>query len=212
LKLWIRHRKLYPVIHKTTGTITSAILQASRKRGTIPSFVRPLISLVKAARPRHRAVYGEYKTMLDVVVPSEQPSMKEVKSEGSYSVGTSDKVQYLLASKRINVHDDYVYASTGALPFKGEAFDVAIVRGRLEYLSKHEGEGLLSALEEISRRVVVMVPNKGLPLSSKLRYYGSIWSVDELRDKGYKVYGVGGRVQLLISPPHHDLQAVYHDP
>jgi hypothetical protein len=198
LKLWIRHGRLYPVIHKTTGTITSAILQASRKRGTIPSFMRPLISLVKSARPCHRAVYGEYKTMLDVVVPSEQPSMKEAKARGSYSVGTSDKVQYLLASKRINVHDDYVYASMERPPFKRGAFDIAIVRGRLEYLSKHEGEDLLSALEEISRRVVVMVPNKGLPLSSKLRYYRSIWSVDELRDKGYKVYGVGLVTKLRI--------------
>jgi hypothetical protein len=83
-------------------------------------------------------------------------------------------------------------------PFKRGAFDVAIVRGRLEYLSKHEGEGLLSALEEISRRVVVMVPNKGLPLKSTLRYYGSIWSVDELRDKGYKVYGVGLAMKLRV--------------
>jgi hypothetical protein len=56
----------------------------------------------------------------------------------------------------------------------------------------------LSALEEISRRVVVTVPNKGLPLSSELKYYRSIWSVDELRNKGYKVLGVGLVVEIRI--------------
>jgi hypothetical protein len=44
--------------------------------------------------------------------------MKEVKARDSYSVGISDKVQYLLASKRIDVHADYVYASMERLPLR----------------------------------------------------------------------------------------------
>jgi len=50
-------------------------------------------------------------------------------------------------------------------------------------------ERLLNTLEKIGRRIVVWVPNNGLPMNPMHRCYRSIWHIDELKNKGYKVYG-----------------------
>jgi len=191
LKLWMKYRRKYPVIYKTTGAVTSRYFTSySRKVPRLKHFLKSLeLGLYKA-------IYDNYKTMLDIVVPYEEPYIKSIKSSISYSVGISNKIQYLLASKRIKVHEDYIYTSLEKLPFRDKAFDIIIVRGYLEYLRKYEGKRLLNALEGIGRRIVISVPNNGLPIDPAYRYYRSVWSVDELKSKGYKVYGFGLRIEV----------------
>jgi hypothetical protein len=192
LKLWMKYRRRYPVIYKTTGAVTSRYFTSySRKVTRLKHFLKLLIEL-----GLYKAIYDNYKTMLDIVVPYEEPYIKSIKSSISYSVGISNKIQYLLASKRIKVHEDYIYASLEKLPFRDKAFDIIIVRGCLEYLRKYEGKRLLNTLEEIGRRIVISVPNNGLPIDPAYRCYRSVWSVDELRRKGYKVYGFGLRIEV----------------
>jgi hypothetical protein len=156
-------------------------------------FIHHIVPLLKLVRDR--LIYGKYKTMLNVVIPIEQPYIKKVKSSTSYTVGVSDKVQYLLASKRINVHDDYILASLENLPFRKKVFDVVILKSVIEYFHKHEGERLLNILGTIGHKLIIMVPNNGLPISSSYRYYRSTWCVNEFKSKGYKVHGLIPKIQ-----------------
>jgi hypothetical protein len=193
-KIWGRD---YPIIYKTTGTITLKSYNLKSLRGSkLYSAFRFIASLLRSNC--YRTIYDEYDTMLDVVVPEELSYVKRLRSSASYSVGISSKVQYLLASKRVHVHDDYVCACAEKIPFRMESFDLVLVKGCLEYLRKHEGGRMLSVLEEIGRRIVVWVPNNGLPISPVYRHYRSIWRVDELKSRGYKVYGFGLMVRTEI--------------
>jgi len=187
LKIWGRY---YPIIYKTTGAITLKSHDFKSLRGSkLYSVFRFMVSLLRLNR--YRTIYGEYDAMLDVVVPLEQPYVKRLKSRTSYSVGIASKSQYLLASKRSHVHDDYVCACAEKPPFRMKSFDLVLIKGCLEYMRKREGERTLSALEDIGCRIVVWAPNNGLPIDPAYRHYRSVWCVGELKSKGYKVYGSG---------------------
>jgi len=197
LKLFEIWRRDHPIIYKTTGTISlrSLIFKNSKLYSAFRSMTSLLISIFC------RAIYGKYNMMLDVVVPSWQPYIKMSKSRAGYSVGISSKVQYLLASKGVRVHNDYVRACAEKPPFRTGSFDLVVIKDCLEYLHKHEGEKMLNALEKIGRKMIVWVPNNGFPMNPAYRHYRSIWRVDELKSKGYKVYGFGIMSWMNIRKP-----------
>jgi hypothetical protein len=129
--------------------------------------------------------------MLDLVVPVEQLDLKDLKSKRSHSIGVSNKIQYLLASKKIKVHDDYVLSSLDDVPFREHSFDAINVSGVLEYMPKHEGEVLLEKLERIGDKIIVKLPNNGFPITFAYKTYKSIWHAEDLKRKGYKVRSYG---------------------
>ena len=103
-------------------------------------------------------------------------------------MGVSDKMQFLLASKKISVHDDYVLTSLKNLPFRKRAFDLIIVRGILEYyLNLKVNEGILRALEEHRRGLVVVAPNNGCPITWSHKCYRSVCRANEFKGDGYRV-------------------------
>lgn len=54
----------------------------------------------------------------------------------------------------------------------------------------------MDVLERIGRRLVITVVNNGFPRGPRYRYYRSIWRINELRNKDYKVYGLVPRIRF----------------
>lgn len=183
-RLWMKHQK---PIQKTSGVVSGGSL-----------FVYKLENFRKITQTRSLLLhYGKVIRkswkMLDLVVPIEQPDLIVLKPKRGHSVGLSNKIQYLLASKKIKVHNDYVLVSFESIPFREHSFDTINVNGVLEYTSKKEGEELLKRLENFGNKLVVKLPNNGFPITWAFKTYKSKWHAEDLKGRGYKVYSYGIR-------------------
>ncbi|HID17756.1 TPA: class I SAM-dependent methyltransferase, partial [Candidatus Bathyarchaeota archaeon] len=107
-------------------------------------------------------------------------------------VGVDVSSEYLKSARRLNVYEHLILADARNLPFKGRFADVSLVCEVVEHIgSKREGLRLLSEVERVTkRRVVVTTPR------SNEAFFGSPdhvtkWEVGDFKRLGYKVRGVG---------------------
>jgi hypothetical protein len=127
--------------------------------------------------------------------------MKKRLAKRIFSVGVSNKRRYLVISKKLGVHDDYVTADPEKLPFKEQSFDIAFLSGLLEYLSREKGEHVLKTSEKVARRNLIRVPCSGSPADAMhLVFEGgfvlerSNWEKSDFKAKQYKTvfFGIKG--------------------
>jgi hypothetical protein len=117
------------------------------------------------------------------------------------SVGVDSFKPYLEKSKKMGIHDEYFLMDVRNLKFKRKSFDAVLALDLIEHLTKSEGEKLLTDMERIARKkVIIFTPNGFL---EQHEYDGNIrqvhksgWTVSEMRKKGYKIFGVNG-IKLL---------------
>lgn len=195
LRLYLKHHRAFPAIHKTTGKAFPKYKPSKIRRST--KLLSYQLSNMFHANERIFADFTTESLLLDFgVIPKEQLWIKSVK-RGSYSIGVSIRRQYLLVSKKLNIHDDYVRASPSNLPFRKQVFDVIIIKGLLEYLKKAEGwKALSNALQIVRKELVIFAPNKSYPLDYAYQYYLSSWNPEELQKLGFKMYGSHFRVDI----------------
>ncbi|MEM3586885.1 MAG: glycosyltransferase [Candidatus Jordarchaeaceae archaeon] len=182
MRLWTKYGKL---VQKTSGPVSGGFLFIYKLDRLIRIMKRMFMPLC------YGSVIRKSWRLLDIVVPIEQPDITDLKSKECRSVGLSDKLQYLLASKKIKVHDDYILASLESMPFRDYSFDTINVSGVLEYMSKKEGERVLEEIERLGDKLVVKLPNNSSPVTWAFRTYKSRWHAEDLRERGYKVYSYG---------------------
>jgi len=100
-------------------------------------------------------------------------------------------------AKGSGTYQDLALADVRHLPFKDKSVDVAVSVAVLEHLDKHDGEKLLSELERVSRRMMVISCPVGKWEqesydNNPYQEHKYVWSVGELRDKGFRdMNGVG---------------------
>ena len=116
---------------------------------------------------------------------------------GSYKVGLDFHKPYILRSKISSIHNDYALGDVRILPFKPNSFDYAIATELLEHLEKYEGLRMIAELEKVARRVILTTPNGFLPTypgpdDNPDESHLSGWTVGELKQLGFKVYGLNG--------------------
>jgi len=195
LRLALKHKDSFAVIHKTTGTVSlrpsglylintwkNALRRALNKVGVV------VLNLL----------VGSFQNVLDVgTVPITQPFLLNFlpRLAHSYSVGVSEDVCFIHASKRIKTHKDYVLCSLTRLPFRPKAFDLCVIWSLLEYLYKNKGKKLLKNAEEVGRSVLVRCPNNGAPLNEAYCLYFSKYSVKELKAEGFIILGKGSQLR-----------------
>ena len=81
--------------------------------------------------------------------------------------------------------------------FESDTFDCVILLDVVEHLKKDEGLRLLDNVERIARKkIFVVTPNGFLPSgafdNNPWQIHRSGWTVEEMRNRGYKVLGVHG--------------------
>ena len=202
--LYLKHKHFYKTIHKTTGTL-DVFYQIREKLAAIFSNLHML-----AVKCTLQFLGGHFTgTVLDLgCVPGEQLYLRKLLKNERYSVGVSDKKRYVLVSKQLKVHDDYVIAKLKKLPFKEHSFDATILFGILEYMPKKQANKLVSVAEKIGKKVMVKVPYLCSPiflplLSNKNRaccVFDSCWDVADFQKRDYKtlVLGVRNLTPLLL--------------
>ncbi len=115
----------------------------------------------------------------------------------SYSIGVDAFEPYIEASKDKKVHNEYVLADITDLSFEPDSFDAVVLIEVLEHLAKEEGRALLEKVENwAKKKIVITMPNGYLPQSetsgNPYQVHRSGWTIEEVKNRGYKVYGMAG--------------------
>jgi len=116
----------------------------------------------------------------------------------SYSVGVDIYEPYLRSSIRAGIHDAYVKADLRQIDkakFPPASFDVVLAYDVIEHLTKDEGHTLVDKCKYwAKKKVMISTPNSYWPGSIRnveFQRHKSGWSVTELRNLGFDVYGTG---------------------
>ncbi len=117
-----------------------------------------------------------------------------------YSVGIDYYEPYINKSKSEKIHNKYLlHDITRKLPFQENSFEVIICTEVIEHLSKEDGLNLLNEMERVAINKVILTTPNGLMIDlhptkedNPEEKHISGWETDELRELGYKVYGIDG--------------------
>lgn len=117
--------------------------------------------------------------------------------------------------RRDGSHNTLVLDAIMPLPFEEKSFDIALCLQTLEHLEKEEGKLLLEQMEKIARKQVIVTTDVGEFVQGQsntgnpLQEHKYVWSIKELQESGYKVFGIGpflgwggemGASQLVPAP------------
>jgi SAM-dependent methyltransferase len=121
---------------------------------------------------------------------------------GPKLVGVDGYAPALEEAKLNQTHDEYVLGDVKAIGqvFQAKQFDACIALDVIEHLEKEDGWRMLEDMERIARkRVVIFTPNGFIPQRSQngdLQEHLSGWTAEEMRARGYQVYGMYGPKHL----------------
>lgn len=139
---------------------------------------------------------GNKWTILDIAC-GYSSSIRSIE-EGSYKVGLDFFKPYILNSKTLSLHNDYVLGDVRALPFKSKSFDCVVATEIIEHLIKADGLVMINQMEEVAKeKIFLTTPNGFLPTyagpdDNPEESHLSGWHAGELKELGFKVYGLGG--------------------
>lgn len=118
--------------------------------------------------------------------------------KGSLKVGLDHYEPYISKSRSQSVHDFYVLGDARELPFEANSFDCALATEVLEHLDKQEGSKMIKEMERVAKKKILLTtPNGFLPTypgpnDNPDEAHLSGWTVDDVKDLGFKVYGISG--------------------
>ena len=100
--------------------------------------------------------------------------------------------------KALGMYRELVLGDANHLPFRDNSFDVVLCMALIEHLEKEEGGKLLREMERIAtKEVVISTPvgeyKQGALNGNPYQQHRYCWEPAELRERGYKVRGVGIR-------------------
>lgn len=176
-------------IHKTTGLVSEKIFKPNPIINTLNKL--PTMKLLKKNKFSNlNFLLDGSKTFLDVgIMPAEQIWIKSIKNK-KYSIGISDELPYILISKRIGVHDDFVLCQMDCLPFREKYFDLALFVGILEYSTKSKAISIINSVHSVSKKNIILVPNSCFSKSQSLKLFKSYWDSKDFKKLNYSVLGL----------------------
>lgn len=141
---------------------------------------------------------GSCESVLDVACGSDSP-FRLLSGEVIYSVGVDAHQPSLDRSENLGIHTETKRIDVLELDehFDPGSFDAVLLLDLIEHLEKRDALRLLRTAERIARkRVVVFTPNGFLPQEpyddNEHQRHRSGWSVEEMEQLGYRVWGVNG--------------------
>jgi len=196
-RLYIKHKSSYKRIFTYTGDVSWKNLrlrEALRILG--PAYFRLFPDFYSILK---RELSG-CETVLDLGCGHHSPLQV---CKIPFSVGVELFEPSLKESMRKGIHSQYIQADIRQIEFKPKSFDAVIAIELLEHLTKQEGAELLDKdkMERWARKkVVVTTPNgylwQGTYANNPLQEHKSGWSVKELRELEFRVFGLNGWKRL----------------
>lgn len=116
---------------------------------------------------------------------------------GSFTVGVDAFKPYIDECKRIKSHNVLLVRNINGISYKDKTFDVVLCLQTIEHLSKEQGQALIKGMFRLASKQVILTTDLGrehqeaTPDGNELQRHQYIWSIKELRDAGFKVYGIG---------------------
>lgn len=155
---------------------------------------------------------GDCKTLLDLGCG--YPSPIRAFSKKYFSVGVDLFEPDIEKSKKEGIHNKYVELGVMEIGrhFKEDSFECVLASDLLEHLDKEDGERLITTMENIaSKKVVIFTPNGFVSQpgygGNPWQEHKSGWTSEEMGSKGYRVVGINGLrslrkefAQLRLSP------------
>ena len=119
----------------------------------------------------------------------------------SFSVGVDMFEPYIEKSKKRRIHNQYIKADIRKVEFKPKSFDAVIALEFLEHLTKEEGYALIKKMEKwAKKKIIISTPNgyvyQNACDKNPFQEHKSGWTVDELKNLGFKIHGVNGLKNL----------------
>jgi len=114
-----------------------------------------------------------------------------------YSVGLDVFRGCLTEGSRNHTHTDFVQGDVRNLCFRPRSFDAVVALEVLEHLPKDQGSALLSAMETIASKAVLLTTPNGFVEQEELegnpfQRHLSGWVPEEFRALGFEVVGLNG--------------------
>src|SRR3989344_2342306 len=129
------------------------------------------------------------KTVLEIGCGKGSP-LKHVR-KSFHTVGVDIYAPSIEESKKAGIHDEYILGDIMQIDLKGRMFDAVIALDLIEHLKKIDGEKLLK-----KKKVIIFTPNGFLKQEAiegnKFQEHISGWEVEEMKNRGFKVYGING--------------------
>jgi hypothetical protein len=116
-----------------------------------------------------------------------------------YAVGIDAFEPAIEQSKKLNIHNSYRVMDCRKIgeEFQEKSFDCVCALDFIEHLSKEDGLKLIDSMERIAKKkVIIFSPNgflsQGVHDGNPFQPHLSGWEVEEMKDMGYHVIGIGG--------------------
>lgn len=137
------------------------------------------------------------QTVLDVGCGSWSPLARVKKN--FKSVGIDMYKPSIEELKKLKIHDEYKVGNVLKLStyFKPKSFDAVIALDVIEHLEKEEGFELLSQMETIAKKKVIILTPFGFTEQhsydgNPYQIHKSGWYISDFKKRGYKIFGMRG--------------------
>ena len=136
------------------------------------------------------------KSILDVGCGKGEP-MTFINKDGKFDVTGIDLFQpYLEEAERKSVYRRLMIGNALSLPFENKTFEVVICMEVLEHLEEREGIVLLSELERVAKKQILLTTPIGKYEQqaydgNRYQEHKFIWTTRAIRSQGYKIWGTG---------------------
>ncbi|MHC4545220.1 MAG: glycosyltransferase, partial [Planctomycetota bacterium] len=190
-RLYHKHRKNYKNIYATAGDISWSKLQIRY----ILNLLKPLSrKLSSTTADKLKKELPGCESVLDLGCGCNSPIQH---CNVPFSVGIELFEPYLQESRKKAIHSEYIKADIREVEFEPKSFDAVVCSEVLEHLIKEDGYDLIKKMVKWARnKVIITTPNGYLQQDSfadnPLQEHKSSWSVEDFRQLGFKVYGIGG--------------------
>jgi SAM-dependent methyltransferase len=147
---------------------------------------------------RLECALGDCESVLDVGCGANSP-IDRLPKRVPYSVGVDLYEPWIEESRAKGIHDRYLVADIRHLDsyFAPKSMDCVLAADVLEHLDKADGFRLISLMDRIARKsVVIFTPNGYLEQhptgGNPLQIHRSGWAASEMQALGYEVTGING--------------------
>lgn len=138
------------------------------------------------------------KSILDVGCGKGEP-MKFINRHGQFfAVGLDIFEPYVKRCQSEEIYDDYILCDAREINVGDKSFDIVLCLEVLEHMERKEGLRLISELERVARRQVIISTPVGVYRQkahdgNPHQEHKYFWSLREMRSFGYSVRGCGLR-------------------